>query len=264
MSAGRIPTTANSPLTVKGDLFTFSTGSAKLAVGADDTALVADSAQATGLAYKTKGVFNGLTTTGDTIYSSSGTTQSRLGIGSTGQVLTVAAGLPSWATVASSTPGTVQLAQTVLTSSAADITFSSISGSYKNLRLVIQAVTAGVGYDTMSIQFNGDTGANYDDQYIRAVGTTVQNDAEIAQTKGWICVASSSSGSTSGAATITIPNYSGTVLGKSWISNTGAGTIWVASVSGSWKNTAAITSMKIFGNVNNLGIGTCITLYGEL
>ena len=98
MSAGRIPTTANSPLTVKGDLFTFSTGSAKLAVGADDTALVADSAQATGLAYKTKGVFNGLTTTGDTIYSSSGTTQSRLGIGTTGQVLTVASGLPAWAT----------------------------------------------------------------------------------------------------------------------------------------------------------------------
>jgi len=69
-------------------------------VGATDTALVADSTQSTGLAYKTKGVFNGLTTTGDTIYSSSGTTQSRLGIGSTGQVLTVASGVPSWATPA--------------------------------------------------------------------------------------------------------------------------------------------------------------------
>jgi len=101
MASGRIPSTANSPLTVKGDLFTFSTASAKLAVGANDTALVADSTQSTGLAYKTKGVFNGLTTTGDTIYSSSGTTQARLGIGSTGQVLTVAAGVPSWATPAS-------------------------------------------------------------------------------------------------------------------------------------------------------------------
>jgi hypothetical protein len=44
---------------------------------------------------------NPMTTTGDTIYSSSGSTPARLGIGSTGQVLTVAAGVPSWATPAS-------------------------------------------------------------------------------------------------------------------------------------------------------------------
>lgn len=39
-----------------------------------------------------------ITTTGDIIYSSSGTTASRLGIGSSGQVLTVSGGLPAWAT----------------------------------------------------------------------------------------------------------------------------------------------------------------------
>jgi hypothetical protein len=44
------------------------------------------------------GMTNPMTTTGDTIYSSSGSTPARLGIGSTGQVLTVAAGVPSWAT----------------------------------------------------------------------------------------------------------------------------------------------------------------------
>jgi hypothetical protein len=43
------------------------------------------------------GLTNPLTTTGDTIYSSSGTTAARLGIGSSGNVLTVAAGVPSWA-----------------------------------------------------------------------------------------------------------------------------------------------------------------------
>jgi len=44
------------------------------------------------------GMTNPMTTTGDTIYSSSGSTPARLGIGSTGQVLTVAGGVPSWAT----------------------------------------------------------------------------------------------------------------------------------------------------------------------
>jgi hypothetical protein len=41
---------------------------------------------------------NPMTTTGDILYESSPTTAARLGIGSTGQVLTVAGGIPSWAT----------------------------------------------------------------------------------------------------------------------------------------------------------------------
>ena len=49
------------------------------------------------------GMANVLTTTGDIIYSSSGTTAARLGIGSSAQVLTVASGIPSWATPASGT-----------------------------------------------------------------------------------------------------------------------------------------------------------------
>ena len=46
------------------------------------------------------GMTNPMTTTGDTIYSSSGSTPARLGIGSTGQVLTVAGGVPTWASPA--------------------------------------------------------------------------------------------------------------------------------------------------------------------
>jgi hypothetical protein len=52
MATGRFPTTANSPLTAKGDIFTYSTGSANLAVGADGTTLVADSSTSTGLRYQ--------------------------------------------------------------------------------------------------------------------------------------------------------------------------------------------------------------------
>jgi hypothetical protein len=44
-----IQTGAVSPLTTKGDLYTFSTSDARLAVGANGTTLVADSAEATGL-----------------------------------------------------------------------------------------------------------------------------------------------------------------------------------------------------------------------
>ena len=52
---------------------------------------------------------NVLTTTGDIIYSSSGTTASRLGIGSTGNVLTVVGGVPTWATSSASASGSVTI-----------------------------------------------------------------------------------------------------------------------------------------------------------
>lgn len=49
----------------------------------------------------TTGMTNPMTTTGDTIYSSSGSTPARLGIGTSGQVLTVSGGgVPSWTTPA--------------------------------------------------------------------------------------------------------------------------------------------------------------------
>ena len=50
---------------------------------------------------QSSGMTNPMTTTGDIIYSSSGSTPARLGIGTTGQVVTVASGVPSWATPAS-------------------------------------------------------------------------------------------------------------------------------------------------------------------
>ena len=52
MATGRVPTTANSPLTAKGDLFGYSTAPARLAVGNDGEQIVADSSATTGLRYQ--------------------------------------------------------------------------------------------------------------------------------------------------------------------------------------------------------------------
>ncbi len=56
MATGRVPTTANSPLTAKGDLFTYSTTQARLAVGNDGDTLLADSSTTTGLRYNPQNV----------------------------------------------------------------------------------------------------------------------------------------------------------------------------------------------------------------
>jgi hypothetical protein len=63
---------------------------------------------------------NPMTTTGDTIYSSSGSTPARLGIGTSGQVLTVSGGgVPSWATPSAGGGGKVLQVVNAQTSTAA-------------------------------------------------------------------------------------------------------------------------------------------------
>jgi hypothetical protein len=52
MATGRVPTTANSPLTTKGDLFGYSTTQARVAVGNNGETLVADSSATTGLRWQ--------------------------------------------------------------------------------------------------------------------------------------------------------------------------------------------------------------------
>ena len=81
----------------------------------------------------TTGMTNPMTTTGDTIYSSSGSTPARLGIGTTGQVLTVAGGVPSWATPAGGGGKVLQVVQatygTEVVSSSTSYVDAGISAS---------------------------------------------------------------------------------------------------------------------------------------
>ena len=99
-------------------------------------------------------------TTGDIIYASAANTPARLGIGSSAQVLTVASGVPSWATA--SAGGMTVIASGNLTNGAASITISSIPDTYKNLQLVIRNFKAGNPYDGDSafVRVNSDSTSN--------------------------------------------------------------------------------------------------------
>jgi hypothetical protein len=98
----------------------------------------------------TTGMTNPMTTTGDTIYSSSGSTPARLGIGSTGQVLTVSGGIPSWATPASggkvlqvimgSTSTTVNNSTSTYTDTGLSATITPAAATSKVLVLVSQNI----------------------------------------------------------------------------------------------------------------------------
>jgi hypothetical protein len=112
----------------------------------------------------TTGMVNPMTTTGDTIYSSSGSTPARLGIGSTGQVLTVAGGIPSWATPAASGSGLVLIDSNSFSSVAAVSRNNVFSSTYQNYVIVVEgAVPAGNSEFRLRLRVGGTdaTASNY-------------------------------------------------------------------------------------------------------
>jgi len=153
----------------------------------------------------TTGMTNPMTTTGDTIYSSSGSTPARLGIGSTGQVLTVASGIPSWATPASG--GGMTLLQS-LTLSGSSTTSSTLSGSYKMLRCIYYDVLATDTYNTAQIglRVNSNTNSTYGTCALDSAGTpAVYGSYNSTQVEITSLLYNSNTKETSGI--IEIPNY---------------------------------------------------------
>jgi len=98
------------------------------------------------------GMTNPMTTTGDIIYSSSGSTPARRGIGTSGQILTVSSGLPVWANAPS---GTSQW-----TTDTNGITYANNVGigvaSASNIGLYVSKATSNGGY----VSYMNNTNAN--------------------------------------------------------------------------------------------------------
>jgi hypothetical protein len=144
----------------------------------DDTALVKDGAAAirtlgSSVDTTTKNL-NPSTTLGDIEYrSSTANTNTRLGIGSTGNVLTVAAGVPSWAAPAVS-PSGMTLIDEVAFSATATVNVNDVfSATYVNYLVLVNG-TAGACSMTMKLRVSGsDASSNYDTQEVGAGSTTI-------------------------------------------------------------------------------------------
>ena len=100
-----------------------------------------------------------LTTTGDTIYASGASTPARLGIGTTGQVLTVSGGVPAWATPGGATLNT-SLITNGTTTSGTSLTLSSLT-SYDQLFLGLSGLNSSANGSRLRIKINGVTSGVY-------------------------------------------------------------------------------------------------------
>jgi hypothetical protein len=163
-----------------------------------------------------------------------------------------------------------QIADTTLSTTAADITFSTIPSTYNHLMIIISGRTSSAGENgtSLSVQVNGDTGTNY--RFSRNVtyasaGSTVtvtSGDSQTALRLGNLW-AGKVSGDFMANAQMIFPDYKSTTLRKTMLFSGGAFTDAPGTGTGfaQWQNTNAITSIKIF-STSNLDIGTRATLYG--
>ena len=233
----------------------------------DDTALVKDGAAAirtlgSSIDTTTKAL-NPSTTLGDIEYrSSTANTNTRLGIGTSGQYLTVSGGVPAWGDI--SAGGMTLISTTTL--SGATTTLSSIPQTYNSLYLIVRGLTFNTSDKGFRLSPNDVTNlSNYTGM--------LDNDGESPATQGNASATIYLSSGTDVLRTnannvwqISINNYTSTTSFKPFnftgLWGDAAGRNVVANIGGVFRSNTAITSLVFdVERTNTFATGT-VLLYG--
>ena len=258
---------ATSPLTTKGDLYTFGTSDTRLGVGANGTKLVADSAEATGLKWQADTVNTVIDAEGDLLVGDAADIVQRLAIGSNAQVLTVDTsvdGKIKWAT-----PGAPATNFTLVGSvSLSGANVFTISGITDANQIMIQFDSLTVQQQsTIYIRINADSGANYRYNGVSLSNTgswtlsTTGTNAQLTSANNWIQIArtSVSTGSQAdGYLFIDGCNSSGAKFyhGVGGARQDGSSTTQYNWNGGYWDNSSTVTSVSILNSTLNMSGGT--------
>ena len=143
-------------------------------------------------------------------------------------------------------------------------TFSSISGSYTDLKLITTAIVGSAG-DYLRIRFNGDTATNYSSTGLRGNGSAATSSRFTSQTGIYLGTAKGGSTTRPLLSIANIFSYAGST-NKSCLleySNDQNGDGSVERHVGLWSSTAAITSITVYSDgAFNFAAGSTATLYG--
>jgi hypothetical protein len=166
----------------------------------------------------------------------------------------------------------VLITETTLSADTASFDFTSIPATYKDLRIVLVGRgTTAANNVAINLRFNGDTGANYDDQFLSGNNASAAAGANVVQTKmqvlRWISAGLADAGR-AGHGVIEVYGYAGTTFNKTVHSrgvlsqSTSAAGQGVNLTAGSWKSTAAINQVTVFPAADNFLAGSTCRLYG--
>ena len=153
------------------------------------------------------------------------------------------------------------IASITLGAATSSVTFNSIPQTYTDLILIYNGTS---GIVNLPVRFNSDTGSNYSYTRMYGDGSGAASDRESNLTFAVYAIGSSERT----FATIHINNYSNTTTNKTLLGRGGyTGTGYVSVFASMWRNTAAITSIILYGHSNfstNFSVGSTFNLYGIL
>ena len=156
------------------------------------------------------------------------------------------------------------IATTTLTGNQADVTFSSITGTYTDLVLVVSA--SFTSSSDIRYRANGDSGSNYSFNTLHGDGTSSGAIRGNNNTSGLLDYYGAI-GTTNGTSTqiITFFNYSNTTTYKTSISRANNAGVGVDAIVNLYRSNTAITSL-VFARGSAFGgtwqTGSTFTLYG--
>jgi hypothetical protein len=160
-----------------------------------------------------------------------------------------------------------QIQQIVLSSAAASIDFTSIPGTYSNLRLTFSGSWSSGDLESMLMRFNADSSAHYSWGFVQYFGS-VQSGATSSDTSGQVAAVTGSSSHRTGVEIVIYDYANSSNPSKAWSTSPGfaAGNtsdFIVGFHAGEWVDASAITELTLFlAGAENFNIGTVATLYG--
>lgn len=167
--------------------------------------------------------------------------------------------------------GALELISEVVTSaSQADVTFSSIATTWRDLEIVVRARGTGAATQVnLRVQFNGDTGANYSWSLLAGSGSAAASGSASGLTSIERLVdfpGASATANAAGTAHLIIGDYRGTTFFKNVVATVGArqATDKSGVGVGEWASTAAINAVKLFWNTGNFVDNSVVSLYGRM
>lgn len=148
------------------------------------------------------------------------------------------------------------ISEQVLGSNTASITFSSISGTYKDLVLEITNINGSItdGW----LRFNSDTASNYSRIYLFGNGSTASSGRNTS-----VAFAYGILGNTSWTTNYAnIMSYANTNMNKTILFRSGGANDSIAAAVDLWRSTAAITAIEVGIASGTYSTGSTFRLWG--
>ena len=141
------------------------------------------------------------------------------------------------------------------------ITFSSISGSYTDLVLVMDLGAGTAGVD-IYCQVNGDTATNYSHTRLTGNGTAASSSRGTSLAYMRFSDGGSPQTTANSVTQVSFMNYSNTTTYKTALNRASNGNRGTDGVVNLWRSTAAITSITVYLSSGNITAGSTFSLYG--